>query len=218
MRSLETTGAIWQKNPDDPDAAWQYARACYDLAEIDERNRASLAQQGIDACRKALRRRRDVAGTHYYLALNLGQLARTKKLGALRLVAEMEHVLRDAIKLDPKFDYAGPHRTLGLLYRDAPGWPTSIGSRSRAKTHLVKAVDLVPEFPENHLSLIESYTQWGEMRNARSAAATAESKLRDARMRFTGDRWKGSWRDWDARWEKVCRKTQADLAMPRGKP
>ena len=65
--------------------------------------------------------------------MNLGQLARTELLGALKLVKEMEREFKTAADLDKQFDYAGPERCLGLLYRDAPGWPASIGSRRKAR-------------------------------------------------------------------------------------
>jgi tetratricopeptide (TPR) repeat protein len=212
-----TAKQVWQKNPTDPDAAWQFGRACFDLAEVDEQNRARIAQEAIDACGKSLATQTN-AGNYYYLGLNLGQLARTKKLGALSLVDQMETALQKAIQLDPKFDYAGPHRTLGLLYRDAPGWPMSIGSRSKAQQHLLKAVQLGPEYPDNHISLIESFIEWSDLKAARNAVARAESPMRQARLALTGDRWKETWRDWDHRWERIRRRTDADLTSPRGKP
>jgi hypothetical protein len=213
-RAYTTTREVWQKNAADRDAAWQFARACFDFAEVDEDNRAKIAEEGIAACRTSLERATNV-GAYYYMALNLGQLARTKKLGALRLVSEMEEVLKKAIELDPKFDFAGPHRTLGMLYRDAPGWPASIGNRSKAKQHLVKSTELVPEYPDNQISLIESLLQWGELKNARSAVSDAEPYLRQARMKLMGERWRQSWRDWYERWEKIRRKTEPNLTSPR---
>jgi tetratricopeptide (TPR) repeat protein len=211
-----TAKHVWQKTPTDPDAAWQFGRACFDLAEIDEQNRARIAQEAIDACRKSLATQTN-AGNYYYLGLNLGQLARTKKLGALTLVDQMETALQKAIEVDAKFDYAGPHRTLGLLYRDAPGWPMSIGSRSKAQQHLLKAVQLAPEYPDNHISLIESFIEWSDLKAARNAVAQAESPMRQARLALTGERWRETWRDWDRRWERIRRRTDADLTSPRGK-
>ena len=206
----------WQKSPSAPDTAWQFAQACFDLAELDEEGRARIAQEAIDACRKSLKTNTN-AGNYYYLGLNLGQLARTKKLGALKLVDEMEVALKKAIDTEPKFDYAGPDRSLGMLYRDAPGWPASIGSRSKAKLHLAKAVQLAPEYPGNHISLIESFIAWGDLNAARTAVLKAEPHLRQARLELTGDRWKESWRDWDHSWERIRRRTDVDLTSPRGK-
>ena len=212
----ETARAAYQKSPGDSDAPWHFARACFDLAEFDEDRRAKIAQEAIDACRKSIAQNTNV-GAFYYLALNLGQLARTKSLGALKLVAEMEEVLQKTIALDPKFDYAGPHRTVGLLYRDAPGWPASVGSRPKGKQHLLKAIQLVPEYPDNQISLIESYLAWGDLKAARAAVTQAEPHLRQARLDLTGERWKATWQDWDKRWERVRRRTAVDLTSPRSK-
>jgi tetratricopeptide (TPR) repeat protein len=214
-RNYTASREVLQKSPAERDAAWQFARACFDLAEVDEANRAKIAEEAIDACRKSLQRNTN-AGNYYYLALNLGQLARTRTLGALKLVSEMEVALKSAIEVDPRFDFAGPHRTLGMLYRDAPGWPASIGSRSKAKQQLLKAIELVPDYPDNQISLIESYIQWGELKNARGAISNAESPLRQARLKLMGERWRESWRDWDQRWERIRRKTNPDLSSPRG--
>src|SRR5690242_7616490 len=80
------------QQPKDPQLAWKFGRACFDLAEFSTNRdeRASLAQKGIDACQQALRIDTNSAPSHYYLALNLGQLARTRSFGALKLVDQME--------------------------------------------------------------------------------------------------------------------------------
>lgn len=197
--------ARWTNNPREPEPAWQFGRACFDWAELasGDSKRAEIAEQGIDACRQAINLNARLAAAHYYLGLNLGQLARTRTLGALKLVSQMETTFRMAIALDPIFDYAGPHRSLGLLYRDAPGWPTSIGNRTKAREHLRKAVELAPEYPENWLSLLEAYLDWGEKKNLQAAFPSAEQAWQQAREKFKGEEWKWNWPDWEKRWEKI---------------
>src|SRR5271165_6847288 len=75
--------ASYSKNPSDPQLAWQFGRACFDLAEYstNRAERAEIAQQGLAACRQGLIRASNSAAPHYYLGMNLGQLARTKTLG-----------------------------------------------------------------------------------------------------------------------------------------
>ncbi|MBM3882386.1 MAG: hypothetical protein FJ387_22130 [Verrucomicrobia bacterium] len=193
--------AQFEAAPDDGRRAWEFGRACFDWAEYatQDRQRASLAQEGIAACRALLERERQVAAAHYYLALNLGQLARTKTLGALKLVGEMEDALHAARDLDPTFDQAGPDRTLGLLYLDAPGWPASIGSRTKARRHLQQALELAPDFPDNHLSFIEAHLRWGERQAAHAKLATLDALWVPARGRLTGLAWASSWADWERR-------------------
>jgi len=162
-------------------------------------SRADIAQQGIDAARAVISRVPTNAAAHYWLGMNLGQLARTKTLGALKLVREMEAEFARAGGLDPHTDYAGPDRSLGLLYRDAPGWPTSIGSKKRAREYLERAVLLHPEFPANPVALLESFEQWADRQSFDRQLKTTERALTEAKSKFTGAEWEESWADWNKR-------------------
>jgi len=146
-RAFLEAQARYTKHGNDAEAAWQFGLACFDWADLADNNarRAEIAEQGIAASRHAVQLAPNSAASHYYLGLNLGQLAQTKRLGALKLVGEMETEFLAAIAADGKFDFAGAHRSLGLLYLDAPGWPTSIGNRTKARLHLRRAVELSPD-------------------------------------------------------------------------
>lgn len=201
----------FQATPDNAEAAVQLGRACFDAADAaaSAGQRAQYAQEGIDACRKIITLNPKLVQGHYYLALNLGQLARTKSIGALKLVNQMETTLKHAIELDPAFDYAGPHRAIGLLYLDAPGWPVSVGSRSKARHHLQKAVELSPDYPENWIVLFEAYLRWDDHHALAAQLPAATEKVKAARQQFTGERWAAAWRDWNPRWEQIEAKTKA---------
>jgi tetratricopeptide (TPR) repeat protein len=210
--------ARYEKETNSVEAAWEFGRAAFDLADLstNDNQRASFANEGIDACLRGVRLDPDSAGAQYYLGLNYGQLAQTKLLGALKLVEQMEESWKKTIELDPKFDYAGGHRTLGVLYRDAPGWPTSVGSRSKARHHLQKAVELCPEYPGNRLSLFEAYVKWGEKKAVQEQIKATEQFFKTARQSLTGERWALDWRDWDQRWEKIkARCTTIAARSPR---
>src|SRR5260221_1318665 len=173
----------FRTNGHDPEVAWQFGRACFDWADFTEKNsrRAEIAESGIAACRQAIGIDPKLAAAHYYLGLNLGQLARTKKLGAFRVIDEMQVEVKAAIALEPSFAYAGPHRSLGLLYLEAPGWPASIGNRSSARLHLRKAVELCPRYPDNWLSLLEAYLKWDETSAVQPQLGPTEEMLQQAR-------------------------------------
>ena len=190
-----------QSNTNDFAAAWHFARACYDFADFatNDAERATIAVQGIAAGRQLLAHQPNSAPGHYYLGMNLGQLARTEILGALKLVREMEREFKTADDLDEHFDYAGPARCLGLLYRDAPGWPTSIGSRHKAREWLERAAKLAPDCPENHLNLIESRLKWNDRAGAGSELKTLDALWSKAQTNFVGEAWEPSWADWTAR-------------------
>jgi tetratricopeptide (TPR) repeat protein len=203
-QAYDAAKARYQTNANDAAAARLFASACFDRADLAAKDseRATLAHEGIQVCRRWLQRAPNAAAAHYYLGMNLAQLARTKSLGALPLVKEMEKEWLATIALDPHCDYAGADRNLGLLYRDAPGFPLSIGSRAKAEQCLQHAVELNPEYPENHLNLIETH-----LKRKPASVAVEYERLRvllpAARKKFSGPAWQSDWDDWDARLKKI---------------
>ena len=193
----------FQSNTNDATAAWVFARACFDFADFVTNNtdHAAIANVGIAACRLVIAHQPGSAPAHYYLGQDLGQLARTETLGALKIVKEMEREYKTAIKLDGHFDYAGPERSLGLLYRDAPGWPVSLGSRHKARDWLEQADKLAPGYPENHLNLVESYLQWHDRTGAKRELQALDALWPVARTNLVGLAWERNWADWSARRE-----------------
>lgn len=212
--AFRTAQKQFRSQPRNNELGLQFARTAFDFAEFakNDEKREQIANEGIYVCRQIIERDYTNAAAHYYLAMNLAQVARTKLLGALKIVNEMEREFGLAGSFDEKFDYAGPDRNLGLLYRDAPGWPASIGSRTKAKQHLEHAVDLAPNYPENHLNLLDAHLKWGNKKNIQRELKTTEELWPKAKKEFTGEDWESSWADWDARWLKI--KTKAG-AIPK---
>lgn len=209
QKAFDDAKARYQANPTNAEAAWQFGRACYDWAEFAKTgpDREQIAEQGIAACSNLIQLDPKFAQGHYYLALNLGQDARTRNLGALKLVQQMETEFKTVINLDPKLDYAGADRGLGLLYLETPGWPLSIGSNSKARQHLQKAEKLFPNSPENLLNLIEAHLSWGDKNAAIRELKQLDELWPAAKKEFTGEQWEPAWADWEARrdsfWKKV---------------
>src|SRR5690242_19648392 len=81
----------FQKDTNNADAQIQFSRACFDWADYATNNtrRAVIAEEGIAVARKRIVADAASVPGLYYLAMNLGQLARTKSLGALKLVSQM---------------------------------------------------------------------------------------------------------------------------------
>jgi tetratricopeptide (TPR) repeat protein len=190
--------ARFHREPANPDAAVQFGRACFELAECatNRTQRAEIANQGIAACRQAVTRSSNSAPAHYYLGLNLGELARTKGFSALGLVTAMRKEFDLARTIDQRIDYAGPDRNLGQLYRDAPPF-LSVGNRPEAERRLRSAVTLAPDFPDNHLELIEAFLKWGQLDNARRQLSALQAAWPAARAKLTGPAWAASWADWE---------------------
>jgi tetratricopeptide (TPR) repeat protein len=210
--------AKFKASPTNTSTAWEFGRAAFDLAEFatNKTERAQIAEQGISACRTALQQDAKSAAAHYYLGLNLGQMARTRGLSALRLIKEMETEWKTAATLDPKFDFGGPHRSLGLLYRDAPSFG-SIGSRPKAREHLAKAIELAPNYPENRLELIESCLDWGDRNGARRELKALESIWPVAQKELQGPLWDKNAANWEAQLQKFKTKIEepAKIETPR---
>jgi Tfp pilus assembly protein PilF len=75
----------------------------------------------------------------------------------------------------------------------------SIGDRVKARHHLLRAVELAPNFPANRLNLLESFVLWGEKPEARLQLKRLDALLPAARTNFTGPNWAAEWADWDQR-------------------
>jgi tetratricopeptide (TPR) repeat protein len=199
-----------QTETNSTEAGWQFARACFDLAELatNDTRRAAFANQAIAACRQVLARDTNSAPAHYYLGMAIGQLADSKhNLSSLGMVKDMEHEFLTAFTLDKLFDFAGPDRNLGLLYAQSPAI-ISVGSRSKARLHLERAVKLAPDFPENRLNLIEAYSKWGDSAAALRELKALEKLWPDAQKKFTSDDWAASWPDWEKRINNVKKKLE----------
>ena len=190
----------WGQVPTNAVDAWEFGRAAFDWADFatNTSQKAAIAEKGIQACRQSLTNQPS-APAHYYLALNLGRLAETKGLSALHLIREMEQELIAAQTLDPHFDHAGADRTLGLLYRDAPGWPVSLGDVSKATKHLEACTRLDGEFPENRLALAELYAHRHRIDLLAAELLALDALWENARQRFQGVEWQLAWQDWDRR-------------------
>lgn len=198
--AFEQAQAKYRSQMDDPVTGWEFGRACYDWADwaTNKAQRAAIAREGIAACQQSLLFTNSAAG-HYYLAMNMGQLASSETIGALKLVRQMEREFLAAGDLEPDADFAGAERGLGLLYRDAPGWPLSIGNRTRARKYLESAVSLASNYPENVLNLAESELKWGDKAGARKDLAALDALWSSAQKALTGPHWESSWDDWTQR-------------------
>ena len=201
----------WTQQPTNESLGVAFAQATFDRAEFStvKSERADLANQGIQAAREVLSRNSNSAPAHLLLALNLGQLARTRHLSALGIVSEMEVHFLASIRIDPKFQHACAARSLGMLYLQAPGWPTSLGSRSKARQYLQLATDLASDYPENLLTLLETEVKWGEKRKVAARLGELEAVMTRAQTALTGPDWEPSWRDWKDRAQKLRAQTTA---------
>lgn len=211
---------ILDEKPNDVKAAWTVGRTAYDLADLieDPSEHKQVAEVGIAACRRGISVESPSAQAHYYLALNLGQLAREKKIGALKLLKEMERELSKTLELEPTLDYAGPDRSLGMLYLEAPPWPASVGSKKKARSHLEAAVELSPQYPENHLCLAEAFAKWSDSKNLEHEIKVLGQLLPQSKSHFPTEVWEANWKDWETRFTKLQKSQTQIAAQPHPVP
>ncbi len=212
--------AAYQLNPTNITQAWQFGRACFDLAEFAENDpiRRDLAERGIGVCRAAIQLDPSNAAANLCLAMNLGQLARTKSLGALKIVREMESLFQKARTLDERIDFGGPDRCLGLLYLEAPGWPASVGNRKKALFHLRRAVELSPNYPGNRLELISALIQLRQPSEASRELSTVRSLWSSAQSDLQGITWEGKWINWEVERRKLEAQLSRELTPASAQP
>lgn len=193
----------YQADTNSTAAALAVGRTSAELAGLttNDFQRAEVAQRGIAVCRQWLVKEPNSGPAHYYLAIDLGQLAQAKapSLTSYRLVHEVEHEFKKAAELDVTFDHAGPARTLGLLYFQAPGWPLSVGSKTRAREWLNRAAELAPNYPGNQLNLAEAQLKWREHKELEATMNKLDTIWPIAKTNLVGEAWQESWQDWNAR-------------------
>lgn len=166
------------------------------LAALQERNNGKakdLAQQGRDYAERCLMTAPEEPGCYYWRAVNTGVYYRLHVLGYQTGVKQMIADCEKVIELDPRYDHGGAYRILGQLYTQLPqtgGRPDSITrDLSKAEEALRKAVQLSPDYPENHLALAETLVAQEKF----SEALASLTQARDLAPRWKHD---VSYNDW----------------------
>jgi tetratricopeptide (TPR) repeat protein len=175
--------------------------------------REAIAEESVSALRRTVRDHPESGMAHYYLAMNMGQLARTRTLGALKLVGEMEVEFKAAIRLDPAIHFSGPDRNLGQLYHFAPGWPLSLGDPVLARRHLDAAVKRAPDFPANRLSLVALLLDRRDVEEATKQLEAVDRLWDTARKRWSTREWEDDWTEWTELRDKL-RNHMDELTSP----
>lgn len=176
--SLETA-ELSISRANDYAALWRGARACHWLAtnaNLPLEEREEYALKGYAMSRRC---QEDASASTqvepwYYGALNIGAYCSLRhqagSIPSSRLLRKAKEWAKVAWVLDETFDYAGPHRFLGKIIVETSGSLThEIGSFEEGLGHLRRAVELSPEYAENHLFLAEALAEDGEDEAAREA-------------------------------------------------
>jgi tetratricopeptide (TPR) repeat protein len=200
----------WRTNRTNLVVVLRYGETAFAWADTVASNdqRAAVADEAVTALRSAVRDHPGSAAAHYFLAMNLGQLARTRTFGALRLVDEMVEHFNLARGLDPALEHSGPDRNLGRLHHQAPGWPFSVGSAAKARRHLEAAVERAPEFPANHLALLDFLVAHKETAGATKQLETLDGIWEAAKQRWKEREWEDDWNEWNEQRDGIRRQLE----------
>lgn len=136
----------------------QLARACFVVGQLaPNKFSEGFYQKGRVYAEMLIHEYPNRVEGHYWLALNLcGWADAAGYMMARRLLPQIVDQLKKAVALDGAYDQAGPHRILGRIYYEAPGWPMSVGDLRKSLDHLLTAVRLAAENSTNHLFLAQT--------------------------------------------------------------
>ncbi|HNF27300.1 MAG TPA: hypothetical protein PKV80_22690 [Leptospiraceae bacterium] len=139
------------------------------LFETNPKRQKLFYEHGVNYGREAATLNPRAIYGNYWYASNVGMLGICRGIMAsLASIDPMKKSYEIVLKENEGFFFGGPHRALGRLYHMAPGWPISIGSKSKALFHLERAVELGPEFFNNRLFLAELYVDIGQKDKAKA--------------------------------------------------
>lgn len=134
----------------------------------DEKKRELYYEHGTNFGREALSMNPRAIYGNFWYASNVGQLGICRGIMAsLASIDPFKKSMEVVLQENESFFFAGPHRALGRLFHQAPGWPISVGNKNKAAEHLERAVELAPEFFNNRSFLAELYLDMGKKDQAK---------------------------------------------------
>jgi hypothetical protein len=140
------------------------AGCCARLAESESDAAKGLAwaKRGQRLALDAAKQSPGNATAHYLAAYLTGLTAEREPVRGLSLVPVIQKQAQAAAELSPGLDNGGPHRILGELLLQAPGFPVSIGDPFAAVRHFREAARLAPHNVDNRLGWAEALLETGQ--------------------------------------------------------
>jgi len=157
------------------EASWRLARCYWWLADHrDQTRRQEHLQLGQASAARAVAADPGGVEGHYWLGACAGLLASEKRdFGSLRLVELAIREMETVIRLEPGHGMA--QYTLGVIYRQAPGWPFSVGNLQKSLEYARRAVELRPDVVLTHIGLAETLAALGRKEEARRVLEKAQN-------------------------------------------
>ena len=165
-RAVELLMELKQANPEKDIVRGKLSNAYFYVglfAEEGSSARKDAFEKGVEYGKEAITLNPDALYGNFWYASNLGYLGMIQGvLSSLASIDPFRKSMEIVLKANENFFRAGPHRALGRLYHQAPGWPISIGNKNKAGEHLERAVELAGDFFANRLYLAEFYVDMGK--------------------------------------------------------
>lgn len=168
-RLTPSSSELWAKSRDSAVAA---------EATGNKKEKARIAQTGIQLANDCIMKTPEDALCYYWRAVNTGLYYEAHIVGYQDGLKSMVADCEKAIRLNDKIEHGGPYRTLGKIYTDVP--ETTITKNGVTKdldlaiNYLRKAIQVAPNYPENHIYLAEAFLEAGN--NSEAKACLGSSK------------------------------------------
>lgn len=161
-RLMENKGKFQTKD----EWAWRMGRVYYGLGKLFKgQAQENLFKRCADMAEEALSVHPYSAPGYFYKGLCIGKLGKARGLwSSLDAINPLRENMEKAADIDPAFNHGGPHRALGKLFFELPF--ILGGDNELAVSHLEKALNLGPEYGDNHYFLAEAYQAQGEIHKA----------------------------------------------------
>ncbi|MFC1853087.1 tetratricopeptide repeat protein [candidate division CSSED10-310 bacterium] len=155
VKAIQNCKEVLKTNPKNYDALWIISRAYrwYGDHSPDEK-KSEIFETGMEYAKKATEIIPNGIEGHYFYAVIIGNYAESRGIfNSLLYIDDIVRELEITLKLDPK--HYDALTIMGVVYRDVPPWPVSIGDIDKAEQHLKKALALNPLnlFPQLELGV-----------------------------------------------------------------
>ena len=139
--------------PNNGEVLWVMAKAHLYLGDRSlDSEKLAIYEAGKDYADKAVESLPNCPHAHYWQAVLIGRVGETKGiLNSLFMVRPLKEALDRVLELDE--GYADAYFALSQLYLQAPGFPLSVGNKSKALEMAEKAVELEPDNAEFNVQL-----------------------------------------------------------------
>ncbi len=157
------------KRSDAYEVQWRLSRACFFLGQeaLEGTEKAAHHHHGTQSGRFAVRAAPDRVEGQFWLGVNLSlQAAVATPWRAAALALHAKRTLTRAVKLDPSYHSAGPHRVLARLLNRMPS--VLGGGLDRSRRHYEAAIALDPSNTVTRIFFADLLCAQGERELART--------------------------------------------------